>query len=159
MNEETYRKWDVTLKLFAPLLTVLALLVSVWQFTREQRAQIERQYQLIAQNDMIEFKRRLYDKQLDVYMKISTVVGRIASTDQNKDQLMKDIEQFYSLYWGEMIYVADENVEKAMIDFHVEIQDFLKGIGTKDRLKERGYNLIQVCRESSKKTWLTESAR
>src|SRR5260370_37539061 len=132
MNEETYRKWDVGMKIVAPILTVAALLVGVWQFIRGQSAQLERQYQLIAENDRIEFKRKVWEKQLDVDLKISSVVGRIASGDQSKDQLTKDIDQFNSLYWGDMIYVEDQAVEKAMIDFHVEIQDFLKGLGDKD---------------------------
>jgi hypothetical protein len=90
-------------------------------------------------------------------MKISNVVGRIASADQGKEQLRKDIDQFYSLYWGDMIYVEDEAVERAMIDFHVEVEDFLKGIGTKDRLKVRADELIKVCRESSKRNWFGKS--
>jgi hypothetical protein len=48
MDEPTYRKWDVGLKIVAPILTVVALLVGVWQFGREQSAQLERQYQLIV---------------------------------------------------------------------------------------------------------------
>jgi hypothetical protein len=157
MDEGTYRKWDLTLKIVAPLLTVVGLLIGVWQFTREQSAQLERQYQLIAENDRLEFKRRVWEKQLDAYTKLSGVVGRIASGDQSKDELTKDINEFDSLYWGDMIYAEDESVEKAMIDFHVEIQDFLKGVGTKDRLKVRADSLIQACRESSKKNWFAQS--
>jgi hypothetical protein len=156
MNEEIYRKWDVGLKIIAPILAVAGLLAGVWQFTREQAAQLERQYQLIAENDRLEFKRKVWEKQLDVYMKVSNVVGRLASGNQSKDQLTKEIEQFDSLYWGDMIYVEDEAVEKAMIDFHVEIQDFLKGVGTRDRLKVRADSLIRACRESSKRNWFAQ---
>lgn len=157
MDEPTYRRWDVGLKIVAPILTVAALLVGVWQFTSGQAAQLERQYQLIAENDRLEFKQRVWEKQLDTYMKISGVVGRIASGNQSKGELMKDIDQFNSLYWGDMIYVEDEAVEKAMIDFHVEIEDFLKGISEKDRLKIRADSLVKACRESSKRNWFAQS--
>lgn len=157
MNEETYRKWDIGLKIVAPILTVAGLLIGVWQFSREQAAQLERQYQLIAENDRNEFKRKAWEKQLDVYTKVSGVVGRIASGDQSKDQMKKDIDQFNSLYWGDMIYVEDEAVEKAMIDFHVEIEDFVKGVGTNDRLKVRANDLIHACRESSKRNWFAQA--
>lgn len=157
MDEPTYRKWDVALKIVAPILTVAALLVGVWQFTREQAAQLERQYQLIAENDRLEFKQRVWEKQLDTYMKISSVVGRIASRNQDKKELMKDVDQFNSLYWGDMIYVEDETVERSMIDFHVEVEDFLKGDSDKDRLKIRADSLVKACRESSKRNWFAQS--
>lgn len=157
MNEESYRKWDLGVKIIAPILTVIGLLVGIWQFTKGQAAQLEREYKLLAENDRLEFKHRMWEKQLDVYTKISNVVGRIAAGNQQKGELQKDIDQFYNLYWGDMIYVEDSAVEKAMIEFHVEIQDYLKGIGTKDRLKIRAKQLIDVCRESSRNQWLSQS--
>ncbi|HKQ09491.1 MAG TPA: hypothetical protein VJ464_30500 [Blastocatellia bacterium] len=156
MDEETYRKWDVGAKVVAPILTVVGLLIGVWQFSKEQGAQLERQYKLIAENDRLEFKRRLWEKQLEVYMKISNVVGKIAAEDLNKADLKKAIDQFYSLYWGDMLYVEDKAVERAMIDFHVEIQDYLKGNSTRDRLKVRADQLITVCRDSSRNQWFTQ---
>jgi hypothetical protein len=155
MDDATYKTWDLRLKIIAPILTIAGLLIGVWQFTKGQSAQLERQYQLSAESDRMEFKRRVWEKQQEAYMKISSVVGRIASGNQSKEELMKDIIAFDSLYWGEMIYVEDKTVEQAMIDFHVEIQDFLNNIGTKDRLKLRAEALIQACRNSSRASWFS----
>ena len=155
MDDATYKTWDLRLKIIAPILTIAGLLIGVWQFTKGQAAQLERQYQLSAENDRMEFKRRVWEKQQEAYMKISSVVGRIASGNQRKEELIKDITAFDSLYWGEMIYVEDKAVEQAMIDFHVEIQDFLNDIGTKERLKQRAEALIQACRNSSRASWFS----
>jgi hypothetical protein len=157
MTEESYRKWDLAVKVVAPILTVAGIIIGVWQFSRDQSAQLERQYALIAQNDRLEFKRKTWEKQLEVYSKIGDVVGRIAGADLSKDKLLREVEQFDSLYWGNMIHVEDSAVEQAMIGFHVEIADFLRGISTKDKLKVRGDFLIKACQESSKKGWFEQT--
>ena len=156
MDDATYKTWDLRLKLIAPILTIAGLLVGVWQFTEGQSAQLERQYQLAADNDRMEFKRRVWEKQQEAYMKISSVVGKIASGNQSKEELMKDITLFDSLYWGEMIYVEDEAVEKAMMDFHLGIRDYLNEIGTEERLKVRADALIKACRNSSRANWFSQ---
>lgn len=155
MTDEAYKKWDLTIKTIAPIITVLGLLVGVWQFTRGQSAQLEREYKLLEEKDRIEFKQRTWAKQVEVYTKVSNVVGRIAAEDLSDDELKKTIGQFYTLYWGDMLYVEDEAVEQAMIDFHVEIQDYLKEIGNRDRLKVRAKQLIEVSRQSSRNHWFT----
>ena len=145
MNEEHYKVWDLRIKIIAPLLTVTGLLLGVWQFTSGQAA-----------NDRLEFKRRTWEKQLDVYTKVCHVVGRIAAENQQKNSLKKNIDQFYSLYWGEMIYVEDKDVEKAMIDFHLAIHDYLNGVISDDTLKIRAKQLIDICRRSSRNQWFTQ---
>lgn len=153
MTEEAYRKWDVAAKIIAPILTVAGILVGVWQFSAEQREQLKRQSIMLSENDKLDFKRRMWEKQLEVYTKVNNIVGKIATSNQNDKKLLAEIDNFYSLYWGDMIYVKDEAVEKAMIDFHLEIQDFLKRISDKDRLKLRANDLVEACRQSSKRSW------
>ncbi len=165
MNEETYRRWDITAKFIAPILTVAGILVGVWQFSTEQSAQLQRQRDQIATGDKLDFKRRIWEKQLAVYSRLSNVVGKIASAryKNNKEKFGKDIDEFYGIYWGDMVYVKDDRVEQAMIDFRLEIEDFLKGENSElnsespeDRLKIKAKALIDACRASSKETWFTE---
>jgi hypothetical protein len=158
MTEETYRKWDIAVKVAAPIVTVAGIVIGVWQFSRDQSAQLERQYLLIAQNDRLEFKRKTWEKQLEVYTKIGEVVGRIAGADLSKDKLLREIEQFDTLYSGNMIFVEDAAVEQAMIAFHLDIGDFLKGIATKDKLKVRADMLIKACQASSKRGWFEQTS-
>lgn len=156
MNEERHRKWDITIKAVAPIVTVLGLFVGIWQFTRSQSAQLEREYALLGEKDRLEYKRRTWEKQAEVYTKVSNVVGRIASQDLTETELNKLLTEFYSLYWGDMIYVEDKKVEDAMKDFHLEIQDYLKHISDRDRVKIRAKMLVDAFRESSKNQWVTK---
>lgn len=152
MTDDGYKRWDLRIKIAAPIITVIGLLVGVWQFTAGQSAQLQRQSAQIAENDRLEFKRRMWEKQLDTYMKVSGAVGRIATAEDDKE-LRKEIANFDALYWGEMIYVQDEAVEKTMVAFHVETRDFLNGVRTKDDLKRRANSLVEAFRESSKRNW------
>jgi hypothetical protein len=156
MNEETHRKWDIGLKVAAPIITVLGLLVGVWQYTHEQKEQLVRQYKLIAENDRLEFKRRLWEKQLETYLHISNIVGKIAGGDQSEKEFKESINQFNTAYWGAMIYAEDAAVEKAMIEFNLEIQDYLNKESDKTRLKQRALAVVQACKQSSRNQWFAE---
>jgi len=148
MKEETYRRWDIGVKIIAPIITIVGLLVGIWEYSKERDAQLQRQERQIRLNDELEFKRRLWEKQLDVYLKITSAVGQIAARKPST----KAIDQFYSVYWGDLIFVEDDKeIEQAMVDFHLEIHDYLVGIGTQTRLKLRANSLIKVLQKSSKK--------
>jgi len=109
------------------------------------------QIKLLIENGRLEFKHQQWEKQLDVYLKISYVVGQIVAGHLRRDELKNAIDGFYSMYWGGLIYVKDDDVEQAMINFHFEIHDYLEGIGTQDKLKLRADSLIKTIQKSSKK--------
>ena len=156
MKEDTYRRWDITVKAIAPLVTIAGLLIGVWQFSRGQAVQLEREYKLLAEKDRLEFKQRTWEKQLEVYTKVTNVVGRIAGENLSDSELKKSIGEFDSLYWGDMLYVEDKAVADAMKDFHLETQDYLKGTGDHNRLKIRALMLVEVFRQSSKNQWFNQ---
>lgn len=151
MNEEQYKRWDIIIKIGTPFVTIFGLLVGIWQFNKEQAAQLQRQNIQISQNSKLEFERRKWERQLEIYLKLSSVVGKIATINQDNKKLLQVIDDFYSLYWGETILFEDKSVEAAMKTFHLEIQDFLKGRITKDRLKVRASELNTALRESYSK--------
>jgi hypothetical protein len=161
MKEETYRFWDVIAKFVAPVLTVTGILVGLYQFSSDQdrqRAQVAANERLnreqLAENDRLNYKRRVWEKQMEVYSKISTVVGRIAASRYKNDKTKfdKDIAEFDILYWGEFIYVKDETVEQAIKDFHLETVDFKKGNTDEIQLINRAVELIEALRKSTKET-------
>jgi len=149
MDENTKRRWDVILGIVTPILTIVGVLVGVWKFTAEQAQQTE----LMVRSNAIEFERNLWKQQLDTYAKIADIVGRIASNAEDLKALAELVKEFQSLYWGAMILVEDESVEAAMIAFNQEIQDFKSGWSNSNRLKTRALQLIEICRNSSRRTW------
>jgi hypothetical protein len=161
MKEPTYKLWDIRIKLWdlrikaaTPVVAVIGLFASVLQFNCQQSAQLRRQQEATAENNRIEFNRRMWEKQLDVYMRYSRVVGKIAAGNQNEDELRQDFNEFFTLYWGEMAFFEDKAVEEASVTLRIKIENFLAS-GAKDRseLKKSALYLLRTCKESSRKSW------
>ena len=148
MTEETKRKCDVGLGIVAPILTILGILVGVWQFNKGETNRTHLEYQLLERKDKIDFQRKLWLERLSTYKSIADLAGKIASTDKKSKRFREYVESFDASYWGLMIFVEDPAVEKGMIDFHVEIVDYQAGRSDGDRLKGRADELVKVCRKS-----------
>lgn len=70
---------------------------------------------------------------------------------QKKDKTNFDnaIDEFFSIYWGDSIYVKDKAAETAIIDFRLAIQDFQEGIIDENELKKRAHQLVVALKKSS----------
>jgi hypothetical protein len=158
MTKQGYQKWDLALKIAAPIITVVGLLVGIAQFSREQENAQERESRMAAENDALEFKRRIWERQLETYMTAAQVVGEISVVADRPDKLSAAVDRFYTLYWGSMIFLEDAKVREQMIRFHIEIQDYLEGIGSAERLKIRAADLVDALRASSHASWKTLNA-
>lgn len=171
MKEDTYRTYDVILKAAVALVTAVGLVVGALQFKKQQADLLERQYQLTADNERAEFKRRAWEKQLDVYMQMSRLVGKIAAGGQTDAETMKDILLFEALYWGENVYVQDDAVEEEMLNMHKDLQGLFRSLKEGDRISEqdkfhraemlrkRARRLGQKLKEASEKYWFDNSAQ
>ena len=148
MNEESKRTWDVRLGIVAPILTVITILVGVWQFNRGEENRTKLEYQLLEKKDKIEFQRKLWLERLSTYKAIAEQAGKIATSDKKDKQFKGLVQAFDASYWGMMIFVEDPGVERAMIDFHVELVDYQQGRSDGDKLKARADELVKACRKS-----------
>lgn len=150
MDEESKRGWDVGLGIVAPILTVIGLLLGVWQFNKGEENKTRLEYSLLAEKDKIEFQRKLWLERLSTYKSIAEQAGKIATTDKSDKAFKGLVQSFDASYWGMMIFVEDPDVERAMIDFHDEIVDYQKGQSNEDRIKLRANELVKACRKSVK---------
>jgi hypothetical protein len=143
MDENKKRTWDVWLGIIGPLLTVATILVGVHQFNVGERERQQKQ----AHQEEVDFQRKAWQERMNAYRSVAELAGKvIAHIDDNKGKdAMRDFE---AAYWGTMILVEDRGVEKAMVDFFVEIEDYEKGWSTVDRLKVRDDDLIKACQQS-----------
>jgi hypothetical protein len=148
MDEESKRKWDVSLGMLAPLLAVAGLLVGVWQFNRGEENRTQLEYQLLERKDKVDFQRKLWLERLSTYKAIAEQAGKIATTDKNDKRFKEYVQSFDASYWGLMIFVEDAAVEQAMIDFHLEVVDYEAGRSDGSRLKLRANELVKACRKS-----------
>jgi len=148
MEEGSKRSWDVGLGIVAPVLTIVGILVGVWQFNRGEENRTDLEYQLLARKDKIEFQRKLWLDRLSTYKSIAEQAGKIATTDKKDKRFIELVQNFDANYWGMMILVEDSDVEKAMIDFHVELLDYQKGQSDENKVKLRADELVKACRKS-----------
>jgi hypothetical protein len=90
----------------------------------------------------------LWLERLSTYKSIAEQAGKIATTDKKGKHFKGLVQTFDASYWGMMIFVEDPGVEKAMIDFHVELVDYQQGSSDGDKLKLRADQLVIACRKS-----------
>jgi hypothetical protein len=151
MKDDTHRSWDIAVKIVAPIVTVTGLLLGLYQFHTQQENLQKLEMQRLRKNDEIAFRRALWERQITAYTLLSNTVGAIAISTRDEASFKKHITEFYSLYWGHLLLVEDEDVKLAMIKFHVEIQDYLKDWSSEERLKVRASEIVTACRKSANK--------
>ncbi|MBB4189286.1 hypothetical protein GGE07_005968 [Sinorhizobium terangae] len=136
MDDRQKWYWDLGFKIVGPLLTVAGILVGVWQFNiGEERKAI------------YEHASALWLKRLDTYSDVAKLAGSIAAAPGGQPA-QSDINAFLAAYWGDMILVEDTEVERTMIAFRTEIEDFKRGRSNTDRLKQRADHLMKSLRQS-----------
>jgi hypothetical protein len=153
MAEPAYPRAEIIIKAIAPVLTLVGILVGIHQFQEEQRETTRREYALIAKQDSVEFKRRVWQEQLDIYRRLVGTTGLIASSTDDRVRLDSAVREFNSLYWGLVGFVGDSLVEQHMNDFRVQIYDFRRGMSSPEDLKVRADMLNQAARRSLQKNW------
>jgi hypothetical protein len=154
VTEDAKRTWDVWLGIGAPILTILGIVIGVYQFNtgEENRARLE--HELIKEKDNVDFHRKLWSEQVTAYRSVAELAGKIAAGGAN-DKMKELVRDFLGAYWGTMILVEDKSVEKAMINFYIETRDLQEGWSDESRLKVRADELIDAFRKSEEQppTW------
>jgi len=147
MEEARKRDWDVALGIVAPIVTVVGVLVGIWQFVAGENHKVILEQSLIQRKDDLDFARKLWIERMNQYRSVAELAGKIIAYSGNTKQ--KDvIQDFVAAYWGAMILVEDKEVERAMISFYVELRDHSEGWSSDDRLKARADGLIAACKRS-----------
>lgn len=147
MDEDRKRGWDVRLGVIAPLLTVVGILIGVWQFNEGANNRRQEAQEAEEQRDTIGFKRRLWQEKLTTYQKVTELAGKLVATS-GEDQA-NTYKDFQTAYWGAMVLVEDPQVEQAMIAFDKEYNDIRAGwVKDPNRLKVRADALAKACRGS-----------
>lgn len=138
MNESAKRLSDTIISALTPIVTVVAILVGLWQFNAGEQHRAD-----------IEFHRQLFLQRLSTYQSIATISGEIAATTDKK-RIRELAENFDAHYWGLMVLVEDPGVTAAMREFYEELHDHLyEPAWTSDaRLRQKALALAKACRAS-----------
>ena len=147
IDEGTKRRWDVMLGITGPVLTLVTVLLGVWQFDRGAANRREDDFHNAMLKDEIEFRRKLWLEQLETYRSISKLSGRIVATPPGKERDAA-ISEFETAYWGSMILVSDKEVTQAMIGLRQALRDEKNKLGDPNDVKVWADKLGTVCRNS-----------
>ena len=148
MEESKYRKRDITLKLLASITTIIVLIIGLVQYKEDNR----RSYINV-----------FYKYQFDMYDELLSITSELAVTPwdslavSDPSDFPKAKKNFLKFYYGKLILVEDQVVEKNM----VELKDLLTKFEDDDKdridvsMKDVNIKLVDLalaCRESLENT-------
>ena len=160
MTEDQKNRWDLVFKGLGPLLTVLAIIVGIWQFNTGEKNRQRQEVESLVQRDRLEFRRRLWLEKVEVYKQLAELTGEVIATHEKLGPRADEAYgKFIKAYWGAMMMVQDEKVEQAMIAFQADLVDYRSGWSTDiDRLKDRADLLLRACRKNVEEEGLALNA-
>jgi hypothetical protein len=148
LSEAQKRKWDVRLGLISTFVAVSGFLVGVWQFNQGERNKVKLESTSIQEKDRIDLRRKLWLERLETYRATADTIGSISAHSTRDKDLDKQLRNFENKYWGTMILVEDENVEKAMAKFRDTAQDFRDGFKNADQLRRAADRVVLALKNS-----------
>lgn len=164
------QKWDSRITKFIPVITALIAVVGFWfgvyqYFSQQKQINEQRQREALEASNRQEnelrranevkeqdFRRRFWEEQISIYKKVCDLAARIALAE-NPNQVKKERNEFWVLYWGELSIIEDSNVNQAMVVYGNDLRGFENGWTTSASLKQKSYLLARACRNSLKRTW------
>jgi hypothetical protein len=159
MDEESKRKWDVRLGIVSPILTVAGVLIGVLQFNAGEQNKVRLANELQSHKDVVEFQRKLWLEKLDAYKSLVALAGKIAAAADQHDEhptakpAIEDLwRELTAAYWGQSLFMEDQNVTKSLRAFYDTVRDFRGDWAKADIVKVKVDALAAACREAISKT-------
>lgn len=131
---------DNATKIISSIITVGGFIWGIITFQTEQRV-----------NETLEFRRKLWEKRLDTYNKLSEITGKLIVYRNNEQAFDSLQERFDFLYYSSMVMVEDTLVEDRMISFSNAIKDYKEKRKTEIHLKFKAIELMKEMSKSLKK--------
>ena len=158
-NLRSSNKWGnrsaLATSLITALIAIASFSVGIYQFRETQNREIEK---LRAEfNNSIalsekEFRRRFYEKQLDLYFDISKTAAQISITE-DLDAIQKLHQHFMEIYNGNLNIVQDQQVMNAARQFEQSFNEYSRNQATRNKLQDSARALSEACRNSIRDIW------
>ena len=158
-----YDALKIKVEILGPVLTLIAVIVGIWQFNKGQRDLKEKEIQqrkaeLEKMNNQasIEVLAKFKELQSKLYIETTSVLSYLTINDNfNSPEYKAKIEKFWQLHWVELASVESEEVADFMYifgDVLQEIQDtnFVDFKEKQQRLRAVGHEVALKIKESSK---------
>ena len=160
MDEPTFRRFQAVMQVISAVGVVVVFFVGLHRYHAEQANLIKQRVEaeLLVRNR--EFRRDLWLRQLDVLSKVADTASRIAVIAGAGESAAFDaaVREYEQLYWGNIIFIDDLDLVRAMDSLRHEIRYFrqglepLDGLSAGDKVKQRAHGVAIACRSTSLKS-------
>jgi hypothetical protein len=152
-------------------MVALMTYVNQQQATREQNQRLARESEEARKREAIarqdeynkeatarreEYERRLWERQLDLYLQACKATSTLASVESPKDsEFVSARMRFQQLYYGELCVVESRPVSDSMIAFRDALLAYETdpSAGKRGELRRIALRLAQACRDSTESVY------
>lgn len=166
---EKEKRIDVVIRIATSIVTLITVIIGVWQFNKGQSQIKERdieqrrfEMEKMDKQASIETITKFKEAQNKVFAETASVIAYLSvNKDVQSIKYQEKLERFWQLYWVELSAVETPEVEKAMKSFGDVLKDFQekKFIGAEEHINDLqrfGYLVAQAMKNSAKKWSLPE---
>jgi hypothetical protein len=130
------------LRLGVLIIVLVAILAGMRRFTEAEHARAA-----------FELRSRLWLQKVEACRSLAETAGHLVA-DADEPAFPEAVRAFQAASWGPMVLVADQPLEKALLDFNLSIAEFQNKRIEAPELKQRAHILISTCRCSvERNTW------
>lgn len=156
MDENRFRRFQAVMKVVTAVGAVIVFFVGLHRFHAEQAQLIQTQINADMLARQREFRRELWLRQFDVLSSIAETASRIAATVYDSDTTAFEaaVHEYERLYWGNITFVDDSDLVRAMDALRHEIRYFrqglepVDGLSGGDKIKQRAHGVAIACRRA-----------
>ena len=160
MDEHNFRRFQAAMQVVTSIGAVIVFFVGLQRYHVEQANLIRQRVEAEQWTRDREFRRDLWLRQLDVLSKVADTASRIAVTVADGESTAFDtvVREYEQLYWGNITFVDDPNLVRAMDNLRHEIRYFrqgiepLDGLSAGDKVKQRAHGVAIACRRTIRKS-------
>jgi len=156
VDEHTFRRFQAVMQVVSAIGAVVVFFVGLHRYHAEQANLIRTRVEAEQWARDREFRRELWLRQLDVLSKVADTASRIAVMVADGETTAFDttVREYEQLYWGNVTFVDDPNLVRAMDALRHELRYFvaglkpIDGLSAGDKVKQRAYGVAIACRRA-----------
>ncbi|AZV79049.1 hypothetical protein EBB79_15000 [Parasedimentitalea marina] len=140
-------RWELRIKFFGAVFAGLSIVASVFIYLDGNRATLERENNLIAKRDELQYQRDLWDERRAAYRTLAATLGSMAAElDAGNTISNATRSAVNTAYWGTLVLVESDAVEMHMVRLRNDLRDFERGRIDADKIRQRIHAIVEASR-------------
>ena len=162
LSEDQHRFFDIISKFVTIVLGVGAFFIALLTYVAQERETRAQDQRIAKENEETrkkeakareeEYKRRFWERQLDLYLQACKAASTIASVENPKNPEFTPARlRFQQLYYGELCIVESSRVSDCMVQFREAMLDYENNPSDERQtdVRRKALRLAQACRDST----------